>query len=374
MTTHNIKGEDGYNISEEAVSPSPSEQFNITDQEQDEQRLGLLSEDVEKQSIPAEVKAESVKEGAEYLVSTRKKLSFLAIYFALNLGLTLYNKAVLGPFKFPWLLTALHTAFASLGCLGIMILMPHHLRLTRLSRRENYILIAFSFLFTINIAISNVSLAMVSVPFHQIARSTTPVATVLLYKWLGRSYSTATYLALVPIILGVGLSTFGDYYATLLGASLTFFGVFLAAVKTVATNRLLTGSLKLPALEVLLRMAPLAAVQSLFWAYATGEVGRFVEFTNEGGLTAGMIIALLGNGFLAFLLNITSFQTNKMAGALTLTVCGNVKQCLTVLLGVLLFNVHVGLLNGVGMMVALGGAAWYSKVEIDAKRATSAGR
>lgn len=116
-------------------------------------------------------------------------------------------------------------------------------------------------------------------------------------------------------------------------------------------------------------MAPLAALQSLGYAVITGEMGHFVTFVNDGGLSTNLVLALLGNGFLAFLLNITSFQTNKIAGALTLTVCGNVKQCLTVLLGVLLFNVQVGLLNGIGMLIALCGAAWYSKVEIDAKKA-----
>lgn len=135
-----------------------------------------------------------------------------------------------------------------MGCFAIMMTMPQHLKLSHLTKQENYVLIGFSFLFTINIAISNVSLyddcqlqqqrhmltscrAMVSVPFHQIARSTTPVAAVIIYKWYGRTYATATYLALIPIIFGVGLSTYGDYYATLLGASLTFLGTFLAAAK-----------------------------------------------------------------------------------------------------------------------------------------------
>lgn len=118
-------------------------------------------------------------------------------------------------------------------------------------------------------------------------------------------------------------------------------------------------------------MAPLAAIQSVIYAWLTGELGRFITFAHDGGLTPHLSMALLGNGVLAFLLNITSFQTNKMAGALTLTVCGNVKQCLTVLLGVVLFNVNVNLLNGIGMVIALAGAAWYSKVEIDAKKAPS---
>jgi len=32
-----------------------------------------------------------------------------------------------------------------------------------------------------------------------------------------------------------------------------------------------------------------------------------------------------------------------------------------------LFDVRVGLLNGVGMLITVLGAAWYSKVELDSK-------
>ena len=59
----------------------------------------------------------------------------------------------------------------------------------------------------------------------------------------------------------------------------------------------------------------------------------------------------------------------KAAGALTITVCGNVKQALTILFGIVLFHVQVGLTNAVGMVVTIAGAVWYSKVELDNKRA-----
>lgn len=51
--------------------------------------------------------------------------------------------------------------------------------------------------------------------------------------------------------------------------------------------------------------------------------------------------ALATNAIIAFMLNVVSFQTNKVAGALTLAVAGNVKQCLAILLGIVLFNVEV---------------------------------
>ena len=212
---------------------------------------------------------------------------------------------------------------------------------------------------------------MVSVPFHQIMRSTCPVFTILIYRlFYSRTYSIETYLSLIPVILGVGLSTYGDYYFTFVGALLTTLGVVLSSLKTVASNRLMTGTLALPALEILLRMSPLAAIQSLLFAVTTGEARAFLVWFAKGDLTISHGFALAGNGLLAFFLNISSFYTNKLAGALTITVCANLKQCFTVLLGITLFNVQVGIWNGVGMLVTLVGAAIYSKVELSPKEKT----
>lgn len=63
-------------------------------------------------------------------------------------------------------------------------------------------------------------------------RSTCPVFTIIIYRiFYSRSYSNATYLSLIPIIFGVGLATYGDYYFTLNGFLLTLLGVVLASVK-----------------------------------------------------------------------------------------------------------------------------------------------
>ena len=209
---------------------------------------------------------------------------------------------------------------------------------------------------------------MVSVPFHQTLRSTCPVVTVLIYRFFySRTYSTKTYLSLIPVIFGVGLVTYGDYDFTTIGILITLLGVILASLKSVASNRLMTGNLALPALEILLRMSPLAALQSLLLAVCTGEASSFRKWAIEGHLTPSYSFALAGNGLLAFLLNVSSFYTNRLAGALTVTVCANLKQCLTVLLGIVLFNVHIGLWNGIGILVTLMGAAIYSKVELNSK-------
>ena len=206
-------------------------------------------------------------------------------------------------------------------------------------------------------------------PFHQILRSTCPVVAVLIYRvYYGRTYSLATYLSLIPLIFGVGLATYGDYYFTPLGFLLTALGVVLASLKTIASNRLMTGKLALPAMEILLRMSPLAAAQSLLYSVSTGEAEQFLAFVKAGDLTPPQILALGGNGALAFLLSVASLHTNKLAGALTMTVCANLKQCMTVLLGIVLFRIRVGMLNGSGMLITLVGAAIYSKVELESRK------
>ncbi|KAI1610059.1 triose-phosphate transporter family-domain-containing protein [Exophiala viscosa] len=317
------------------------------------------------------------KVAMEYSVPTTKKFTALFIYFLCNVGLTLYNKAVLGSFPYPWLLTALHAGCSSVGC--YVLLHIGYFKLSTLAPRDAYVLSAFSFLFTLNIAISNVSLGMVSIPFHQVVRATTPLVTMGLYRVMyGRTYTRATCLSLIPVILGVAFATFGDYSYTTWSFLITFLGVVLGAFKTITTNQIMTGSLKLEPLEFLLRMSPFACLQSLIYSIWSGEISRMLAEIDQISsypmdqiryAAVGIFIIFLGNGVLAFCLNISSFTTNKLVGALTMTVCGNVKQCMTIILGVVLFHVHIGALNALGLFITTCGAAVYSFVELHLKSA-----
>jgi hypothetical protein len=83
--------------------------------------------------------------------------TWLTIYFGLNLALTIFNKFVLARgFPFPYTLTAIHCLFAAAGssvCLQNGLFMQ-----VKLSIKETLLVLLFSWLFTINIIVSNVSL------------------------------------------------------------------------------------------------------------------------------------------------------------------------------------------------------------------------
>ncbi|KAJ5179531.1 hypothetical protein N7492_002741 [Penicillium capsulatum] len=346
--------------------------------EQPEAEMALLGSEHEDHSdedleINVKPELENASTEPEYQTPMTLKFLWLAGYFGFSMALTIYNKFVLGSFKAPWLLTCLHTSTSALGT--AVMLKLGYFELSTLGRREHLILLAFSVLFTANIAMSNLSLSLVSLAFFQILRNTVPLFTVVIYRlWFGRSYSLATYLSLLPIVIGAGMCTAGNYHFTWIGLMVTLGGVILAAVKTVTTNRLMTGSLALPSLELLFRMSPLAAVQSLIFAVIAGEFPVVSEALSErthnwaAFATFTTIIYLLGNGFLAFVLNVSSFQANKMAGALVITVAGNLKQALTLALGIVVFrDFSLNILNGLGIVTVFLGCAFFSKAELDSK-------
>lgn len=121
----------------------------------DYEKVGLLAQQQQQQQNDIESQA-AIETPHEYQASSTKKFLCLALYFALNLGVTLSNKAVLQSAQYPWLLTAVHATTTSIGCFILRRLGFFHC--TKLSSRDNLKLVAFSCLFTANIATSNVSL------------------------------------------------------------------------------------------------------------------------------------------------------------------------------------------------------------------------
>ncbi|KAI8920664.1 hypothetical protein BC831DRAFT_553175 [Entophlyctis helioformis] len=296
--------------------------------------------------------------------STAEAAAWLAVYFLFNLSLTIYNKAIMQfyAFPFPWTLTGIHTLCGALGCHALAA--AGYFRPASLGSHESLIMAAFSTLYTVNIAVSNVSLEMVSVPFHQTVRAMVPLCTMILeWLWFARYFSSSVSVTMIPIVLGVTLATIGDFNFTYMGFILTLLGTVLAAVKGIVTNRMQVGKLKLHPLDLLLRMSPLAFVQTMLYAYFSGELARVATFVHED-MSISVLIALGINGAIAFGLNVSSFTANKMTSALTMGVAGNVKQVLSIILSVAIFSIRVSLTNGMGIVLTLIGGALYTRAEL----------
>ena len=92
---------------------------------------------------------------------------WLILYFILNLALTLYNKVILVSFPYPYTLTAVHALFGLVG--GTSLRLRNVYQPKSLWGSDHIVLVAFSILYSVNIAVSNASLGLVTVPvgfFH----------------------------------------------------------------------------------------------------------------------------------------------------------------------------------------------------------------
>ena len=209
---------------------------------------------------------------------------WILAYFCANLGLTLHNKWVLDALHWtrPWLLTAIHIGVSGIGAKVVLTFGTSEKSKHSLDWRKHGILVAFSILHTFNIAMSNISMLWVSLAFHQITRSSTPVVTVLM-QWMvsGKKCSWQAFIALIMVVIGVCLSTVHEVGslegASVVGVSLAILGVILTTTKGMATNKLLVGSLQMNALQILAMMTIPCVLQcwlfaALYWGTRDSQV------------------------------------------------------------------------------------------------------
>lgn len=298
-----------------------------------------------------------------FMILWLKPTSYMLGYFLANLLLTLHTKWLLSVtnFKFPWILSGLHIAISGLG--AWITLKVGKYEFMQLSWSLLIKLGLFSTLYSINIAMSNVSMKYVSLALHQVTRSATPLITLILeFIILGKRVNGWLVGSLVPVVAGIVLTVLGEMngleYSTL-GLILTVLGVFLSSLKGVMANFLLIGGFKMHPLELIVLIAPLASLQCVLTSVFTGESTAIYKEYSGFGFDWILVAGLLANATLAFFLNWISFAVNKETSALAMTVAGNVKQAVSIALAMIIFNTPLTVLNGIGIGITLFGGAWY---------------
>lgn len=153
------------------------------------------------------------------------------------------------------------------------------------------------------------------------------------------------------------------YSASVFCVFLTLLGALLASLKSIVTSALQKPKnnnygfeigLGLGGLELIHYISPFAFLQSIIYAYGAGE------FNHLHMIDVRLADLLLLNCLIAFVLNIASFETNRVFGALGITIAGNVKQVMIIALGYVLGqNGNFGWWRWVGVLITAWGTCWF---------------
>jgi hypothetical protein len=281
---------------------------------------------------------------------------WLGMWFVQNIGVTFWNKKALSAIRLPVTLTFVHMVCNTIGA-ALYIYAYKGVDRKPLKPGQRSLMVYFSLIFVSNIITGNMSLGLVSITFNQIMRALVPgVVVVLSMLILGKSYSTTRKASLLPVAYGVYLTCTGDNSCTFIGLLITVVAVIFAGLKAVLSSKFLSGDLKLHPVDLILHQAPLSAMWCLLAMVMTGEWQTLMR--NWSDLPALSVWYLI-TGVISFLLNVTSFQANKVTSPVTLCVCGNVKQIMVITLSTMINHDVITTQKMIGIsLVTMGGVAY----------------
>lgn len=178
---------------------------------------------------------------------------------------------------------------------------------------------------------------------------------------LKKRFSWQRKCALLPIGFGVYIACSGDNTYTLAGFTVTIIAIVFAAIKAVLSSKFLTGDLKLHPVDLILYQAPLSALWCFGVIVVSGEYKIAYQHWDELKLQLPWFFY---TGLMSFSLNLSSFFANQKTSALTLTVCGNVKQAMVIALSLYLNNDYITAQKAFGILIVIAGGCLYSYISI----------
>jgi solute carrier family 35, member E3 len=203
---------------------------------------------------------------------------------------------------------------------------------------------------------------------------TTPTVVVIEAVLYQKYLESQLKVSLLPVCLGVVVTTVTDFRLNPVGAAYAVAGVIVTSFYQIWSGTL-QKSLDCNALQLQFYVAPLAALFILpfipiFDNYSPADLDSvwFYEFTPAN---VGLIAV---TGFFGFLVNVSIFLVIGRSSPVSYNVLGHGKTVFVLLSDFLLFGRPFTVQSSSGILLTMLGVVWYTRVKLDRQRVEAAAR
>ncbi|PON99838.1 Sugar phosphate transporter domain containing protein [Trema orientale] len=312
---------------------------------------------------------------------TNKKGAYAAIsYMVSAVLLVLFNKAALSSYQFPY--ANVITLFQMLSSLALLYVMKFWKIISftvepqSISNNKNPATLVplKTLVYTLPLAISYLlymlvtmeSVRAINVPMYTTLRRTTVAFTMIVEYFLsGNSHSYSVIGSVGIILLGAFIAGARDLSFDTYGYAVVFVANICTAVYLASIARIGKSS-GLNTFGLMWSNGIICGPILLFWTLISGDLRQMISFPHLFSL--GFQVVMLLSCVMAFLINYCVFWNTTLNSALTQTICGNLKDLLTIGLGWLLFGgLPFDLLNVVGQSLGFLGSCLYAYCKLRGK-------
>jgi len=283
----------------------------------------------------------------------------ISIWYIFSVLTNTSSKNILSTTPFPLTLTVIH--FLSIVLYSIALLVIKQRTLQRLTFQQFRELFPLSISHITTRVLHQVSLLHISISFTHTIKSLSPIFTIFLsWQMLGETYSYSTVLSVLPVVVGVTISSFSEVQFDLLGFTCAVGATLTFCWQSVSSKRIL-------------QVRELDELSLLFYTDLIGTLILFpISYLMESeqfllGIQAdtSIIYQLLFNAFCYFMQTLTALFVINCVSPLTYSLTSVTKRAFIIISSIIYFQTTITFVNGFGMSLSIVGVLWYTRTMYD---------
>jgi drug/metabolite transporter (DMT)-like permease len=290
-------------------------------------------------------------------------LLLIVVYLILNLSLNLYNKLVFSSyhFNFPCIIMFFHQGllYFTLRTFTLFGFVPKPTFQTKAELAGPVMIVGF--FFALNIICNNASLIFISLSLNQCLKAATPIIMIAVSYIVERKSTPLNSIGAACVVV------FGSVLVVLKNPGFDLTGVFLCLLSA------LTGAFQFSAASLTMKgksnlvfhvtmYTALVVTFLCLPAVIVLELDDFHEYAQEHSMAKCLGLLVLGGSMAIMYLLVTNALIVN-GGSVYLTVLGNLKLALIVLVSCYVFQDQLATINVIGILVTILGFMLYTYVK-----------